>query len=151
MKKLSDLLIPIRTLRISNSEYYRLDDFQNALSEAKEDRLEVEDTVITPFYIINSKVYEIYDYELNLRMVDQPNIETFILNKTGKKSLDEVRDDIVHKFENCYLEVIRPQKHLPAYMLLQYIDYVQTSPGLITDISQYFHEYDTRKLYFQIY
>jgi len=150
-KSLNDLINSISTLERSNTKYYRVNDLHNVLNKMHGEEIEVIDTILTPFYICDLGVLEIYDYELNIRLVDRPSDETFILTKTGKKSIDEVSTEIEQKLRSCYLELVKPQKFLLSNLIEKYVYYVKTSPEIKERISQYLHEFDNDKLYFEIY
>jgi hypothetical protein len=150
-KSLDDLINSISALERSNTKYYRLNDLHNALNKMYGEEIEINDAILTPFYICDLGVLEIYDYELNIRLVERPSEETFILTKTGKKSINEVSSEIVQKLRNCYLEIVKPQRFLLTNMLEKYVDYVKTSPEIKERISEYLHEFDNDKLYFEIY
>ncbi|AGF55467.1 hypothetical protein Cspa_c16970 [Clostridium saccharoperbutylacetonicum N1-4(HMT)] len=150
-KSLNDLLNSISVLERSDTKYYKLNDFHSALNKMYGEAVELSDTIITPFYICDSGILEIYDYELNIRLVDHPNEESFILTKTGKKSIHEISSEIIQKLSNCYLEIVKPQRVLLTNMLEKYVDYVKTSPEIKERISEYLHEFDNEKLYFEVY
>lgn len=151
MKRLNDLLNSISTFEKSNTKYYRMNDLQNVLNEMHGEQIEVDDTILTPFYICDLGVLEIYDYELNIRLVDCPSEETFILTKTGMKSISEVNTEIEQKLRSCYLEIVKPQRFLSTNMIEKYIRYVKNSPEIKERISENLHEFDNNKLYFEIY
>ena len=151
VKSLNDLFNTISALERSNTKYYKLNDLHNALNKISGEEIEVEDTILTPFYICDLGILEIYDYELNIRLVDRPSEENFILTRTGKKSINEVSSEIEQKLRSCYLELVKPQKFLSTDMLKKYVDYVKTSPEIKERIGEYLHEFDEDKLYFEIY
>lgn len=151
VKNLYDLLNTISALERLNTKYYNLNDFHDALDKISGEEVEVDDTILTPFYICDSGILEIYDYELNIRLVDRSNEENFILTKTGKKSINEVNPEIEQKIRSCYLELVKPQKFLSNDLLKKYVDYVRTSPEIKERIGEYLHEFDDDKLYFEIY
>ncbi|MDF2884629.1 MAG: hypothetical protein K0R54_5198 [Clostridiaceae bacterium] len=150
-ESLNDLLNSISVLERSDTKYYKLNDLYNTLKKMYGETVELSDTIITPFYICDFGVLEIYDYELNIRLVDSPNKEAFILTKTGKKSINEVNPEIVQKLTNCYLEIVKPQRVLLTNILEKYVDYVKNSPQIKERINEYLHEFDNEKLYFEVY
>lgn len=151
IKNLNDLLNTISILERSNAKYYKLNDLHNALNKMSEKEMEVEDTILTPFYICDLGILEVYDYELNIRLVDQPSLENFILTKTGKESIDEVTFEIRKKLSNCYLELVKPLSVISIERLEKYVNYVKESSEIKKRIEEYLHEFDDRKLYFEIY
>lgn len=151
VKSLNDLLNTIGALERPNTKYYKLNDFHNALNKISGEKIEVEDIILTPFYICDLGILEIYDYELNIRLVDLPSEENFILIKTGKKSINEVNSEIEQKLRSCYLEVVKPQKFLSTDMVEKFVNYVKNSPEIKERIEKYLHEFDDDRLYFEIY
>lgn len=151
MISLNELLNSISTIERSNTTYYRLNELHNVLNEMHGKQIEVDDMILTPFYICDLGILEIYDYELNIRIVDRPSEENFILTKTGKKSIDEVGIEIKQKIRNCYLELVKPQRFLEVNMIGKYIEFVKVSSEIKKRISEYLHEFDNDKLYFEIY
>ena len=148
---LKDLLQTMPTIKISNGVYYNLKEFNNILNRMAGQQIEVEDTILMPFYIRSSRVLEIYDYAINIRLVDLPNEENYILAKTGKDSMNEVDADLREKLSSCYLEVIKPEKFLLIDGLNECVNYVLTSPELRKRIYDYLHEFDDNKFYFEFY
>lgn len=151
VKSLYDLLNTISVLERSNTKYYKLNDLYNVLEKMSEEEIEVEDTILTPFYICDLGILEIYDYELNIRLVERPNAENFILTKTGKKSIDQVSSEIEEKLRSCYLELVKPQKLISTDSVEEFVNYVRSSPEIKERIGEYLHEFDDNKLYFEIY
>ena len=62
----------------------------------------LEDITILPYYIHNKRIMELYDYELNIRLVDSPDVDRSILKRTGKLSIDEIDTRVLSKLQNCY-------------------------------------------------
>jgi len=150
-KNLNDLLNSISTFEKSNTKYYRLNDLHNALNKMCGEEIEVDDTILTPFYICDLGVLEIYDYELNIRLVDRPSEEVFILTKTGKDNINEVSIEIERKLRSCYLELVKPKRFLLTNILKKYVDYIKTSPEIKERISEYLHEFNSDNLYFEFF
>jgi hypothetical protein len=146
-----DLFTKMDIFKVSNGKYYKLVDFEKILNHLSESNVEVDEHIITPFYICDKGVLELYDYELNIRQVDSPNIDNFILIKTGKTSLNEVNPVIKQKIRKCYLETIKPNKYLQVSKLQEYFCYVRTSSDLRESINDYLNEYEENKLFFEVY
>ena len=61
----------------------------------------MEDAIITPFYICSKGILEIYDYELNIRLVEFKQYERYLLSRTGAsqmKEIDELIEDKLRRF-----------------------------------------------------
>ena len=68
-----DLLKYIKEIecwKIFRTEMYSLKDFYEKLKKVSQDEFKTEDIVLIPFYIDNGKRYELYDYELSIKVLD---------------------------------------------------------------------------------
>ncbi|MCL2047778.1 MAG: hypothetical protein FWG87_03520 [Defluviitaleaceae bacterium] len=150
-KNLCDLFKEMNPLKISNGDYYNVVAFCDILNQLEETDIYVNEHIITPFYIYNNKVLELYDYSLNIQQVDSPNFNNFILEETGKTKLNEINNSIIQKYEKCYLETIRPNKYLPIAKLQEYLHYLRTVTDIKDRIFDYLNEFYEDKLYIELY
>ena len=148
---LFDLFAKMDVLELSNAKYYKLLDFCDVLSHLCEADVEIDECIITPFYICDQRVLELYDYELRILKVSKPNVENYILNITGKLNLEEVNPTIIEKLKKCYLEVQSPNKTLPVCELKRYTQFVRNSEEIKERILRYQNEFDEGKLFFEVY
>ncbi len=151
---LNDLVKQLTPLKRYQSEYYKVDDFMCALRKFKYDKIEVVDTLILPFYLVEEKgVYEIYYYELNISIVDKRKIDTYLLMRSGYSSVDEIDVAIREKINNLYLEVIKPDNFVLIKDIIKYIQMLQTAKDLIDVVISIpeFGDFSKENLYFQIY
>ena len=147
----NDLFTAMDTLKVSNGMYFNMAVFYETLSILGKSEIRVEDLVIVPFYIYNQKVLELYDYTLNIRQVDKPNADNFILKKTGKLSVKDIKPEIEHKLRRCYIEVIKPNQFIKASKLLEFFQYVRNSPEVKENVIHGFNEFMDQNLYFEFY
>ena len=150
-KNLIAIIAKMKPMSLSNANYYKLIDLNSVLKQLGEIDIIVDEHIITPFYIYNQSVLELYDYELNIRQVNHPDVDNFLLSKTGKQSLDDVSPLVKKKIKNCYLETILPSRSLPVCKILEFIRYVRSSDEIRERIKDCLHEFCEDKLYFEIY
>jgi hypothetical protein len=133
------------------SEYYNLLEFKKMIEQVAID--EIEDFILTPFYITDKLTLEIYDYELYIRCVDKPNFEKYLLNKTGKNSILEIDSKIKEKFKMCYIELEKGKdlKVEVEIFINKYLDYLLNSEEIRIRIEQQTGEFDSKNLYFEFY
>jgi len=151
---LSDLLGLLTPLEISNAKYYNLEYFTVILNNFPDEKIEVRDTIILPFYIDEKRyVFELYDYELNIRLVDTPNVDNYLLTITGKSNISEIDIAIEKKLRSLYWEIIKPNKCLPIYKLRKYVDMIQNSEEIIERVERHpsLDNFSKKNLYFEIY
>ena len=151
MKLLDVIRLAERVERPNGEELYRIAGFREQLEALNEGTLIVEDCILTPYYIYAGALYELYEYELNIRLTDQPDFRRYLLKKTGKGTVEEVPDQIVRLQRECYIEVLKADGLLPLGRLLQYIDFLSAEEAVISQVQQVFGAYQTDGLWFSVY
>ena len=151
MKLLDVIRLAERGERPNGEELYRIAGFREQLEALNEGTLIVEDCILTPYYIHAGALYELYEYELNIRLTDQPDFHRYLLKKTGKGTVEEVPDQIVRLQRECYIEVLTADGLLPVGRLLQYIDFLFAEETVISQVQQVFGVYQPDGLWFSVY
>ena len=151
MKLLDVIRLAERVERPNGEELYRIAGFREQLEALNEDTLIVEDCILTPYYIHAGALYELYEYELNIRLTDQPDFRRYLLKKTGKGTVEEVPDQIVRLQRECYIEVLKADGQLPVGRLLQYIDFLFAEEAVISQVQQVFGVYQLDGLWLAFY
>lgn len=150
--RLLDIVQRLKTEKRSNGEvFYNLADFRRQLEALKGDSLAVPDCILTPYYIYAGGLYELYEYELNIRPTDQPDFHRYLLKKTGQRSVEEIPDQVVRLQKECYIEVAKASGRLPVGRLLRYVDFLCAEEAMISQIQQVFGSYQQNDLWFVFY
>ena len=102
-----------------NTKMYNLVDFYEKLKQLKDESLKTDDFVLIPFYIQNKKRLELYYCELNIRVVEMIDREKLLLNKTGKRDINEIQNDVIKRYEMCCIEILNNE--ISKENILQYI------------------------------
>lgn len=132
------------------SEYYKILDLKECLDNIS--NLDViDDVILTPFYLTPNGTYEIYDYELNIRNVNQSNKVNYFLKKTGKKSLEEINQEILKKLQLCYIEIEKEGNSKAIVALKKYLEYLLTSHSVKERIPEALGRFDNTNLYFEVF
>lgn len=83
------------------------------------------DLVITPYYIVNNRRMELYEFTLSIRIVKSPRgKEWLFLEETGKKTIEEIDSSVIDKLDNTYYEVLDGDYKYLASCLQRYIEYM---------------------------
>lgn len=151
MKLLDEIRLAERVERPNGEELYRIEGFREQLEALNEGILIVEDCILTPYYIHDGALYELYEYEMNIRLTDQPDFRRYLLKKTGKGTVEEVPDQIVRLQRECYIEVLTADGLLSVGRLLQYIDFLFAEETVISQVQQVFGVYQPDGLRFSVY
>ena len=95
---ISEVYTVIKTLEYSGEKYINLVELDNLL---KTDILiEMEECLITPYYIHNNKRLELYQYEFCC--TDKVCFEEYILNLTGKEKTEDIPEEIWELRKKCF-------------------------------------------------
>jgi len=151
VKLLDEIRLAERVERPNGEELYRIAGFREQLEALNEGILIVEDCILTPYYIHDGALYELYEYEMNIRLTDQPDFRRYLLKKTGKGTVEEVPDQIVRLQRECYIEVLTADGLLSVGRLLQYIDFLFAEETVISQVQQVFGVYQPDGLRFSVY
>lgn len=152
MKELKEIIHLLDFKKVSTNEsFYRFKDLEQQLLQLDEPKIIVSDSILTPYYISNNLVYELYEYELNISIVNEFNLEKFLLHKTGKSKIDEIPNNIIKLYDKCYIEVLNSVGNLSVKDLQDYIKYLYNENSLISQVNQYFNEFSTENLFFLYY
>lgn len=147
---IKDELKKLKIYTISNEELYKFSEFEKNLQLINFDTFKSDDFILTPYYIDNNKIYELYPYELNVCIVDEINFENHVKKITGKERIEDITDEIIELHKNCYLE-ITDSKGLPKRELQEYISYLQNSKQIETEVQKMFSTFNKDNLYFEVY
>lgn len=151
MKLLDEIRLAERVERPNGEELYRIAGFREQLEALNEGILIVEDCILTPYYIHDGALYELYEYEMNIRLTDQPDFHRYLLKKTGRKTVEDVPDHIVRLQKECCIEVSKAEGPLLVERLLQYVDFLCAEEVMISQIQQVFGTYQRNDLWFSVY
>lgn len=148
MKCFDDLMKEIKYIMVSNNKYYNLLSLYKLINKTENQILPINDKIILPFYICDNLVYEIYDFELFIK-VGGESVNNYILNKTGKSKIEFVNEKIINKLKNCY---ISPEnKYINNDEIIKYIRYIFSDDELRDRISNMYGDFDIKNIFFEIY
>lgn len=152
MKNLLNIVRELKGIRLPNDEIlYSLEELRKTLDTMKENVLEVEDCVITPYYFYEGKRVELYEFEFNIRLVNTPDFNRYILSKTGKTQIKDIPEEVIFQQKNCYQEVVKTDNKLSKDRIQQYIQYLYDNKALKKEIQKIFGKFDKEKILFEFY
>ena len=150
-KPFCDIMEESRKLQISTSSYFSVCDFIKILKELKNEVIHFrDDSILMPFVIIESRVFELYDYELNIRRVCTPSLNKFLTMKTGKK-ISIIDPPIRDRISSCYIEIPISDPVLSAAQFLDFVIGIIESPRFKTRVVEAIGHYNLHELYFEHY
>lgn len=152
MKNIYDIIQILRALELPNGEVlYNLDELSKILNAMIEKDIEMCDCIITPYYVCGKKRMELYEFELNIRLTDNPDFNRYILRKTGKNRIEDIPEEIILQQRICYCEIPKINSKLPKIRIQQYIQFLYSNEKLKQEIQKIFGDFEKEKLLFELY
>lgn len=87
---------------------------------------------------------------LNIRLVENPDFEKFLLRRTGKFKVDDIPKEVILLQRNCYFEVLKTEHKISNQKIKQYIDFLYNNNCLKRQIEQTFGKFKKEQLLFEL-
>lgn len=92
----------------------------------------------------------IISVELKIAIVVRKDFYKYLLDLTGRETIDDVPKYIMEREKYCYLELLNGDL-LKIDSIKRYIDYLFSSQELRADVESVYQEFKSENLYFEIY
>lgn len=146
------LLHSLSTVSFGAETYYNLLEAFTQLKEIGENKIEIRDASITPFYVASGRRLELYAFELTLAVVPQKTpIEAYLRRRTGRSDLSTVDPYIISRLQHCYLEATTDDRRLTGNALAQYCSYLFSSEEIQREINSSLNLFHPSQLYFSYF
>lgn len=106
-------------------------------------KIEMEDCLITPYYIQDNRRMELYQYEFCC--TNELEFQQYILKLTGKEKIEDVSKEIYILRRNCFSTCDEPNG------LADFLKFLFENKDLKKEIKQVFGDYIPENLYATIY
>lgn len=133
----------LKTIKLGGDNLVKLLDLINYLKSNNSNDIYYDSCIIVPNYIFNGKRMELFQYEFYFS--DECEFEEYILNKTGKKKMEDIPDEILNRANNYFANRRNEKK------LNKYIENIGNNQELIKDVKTYFDIFDMECVYVAIY
>ncbi len=127
---------------IQNEIYIRLMDLINILGLDYNNKIEINNCIIVPYYIKDNKRMELYQFEFFIS--DEYDFDEFIIKKTGKE-IKDIPQQIYNLRKKCFAKTNEKNK------LIEYLYYLRNNSEIINAIKKVFYVFDEKNLYVEIY
>lgn len=139
--KITEINTLLRTIEYTGESFVNLQELNELL---KNDPLvEMEEVLITPYYIQDNRRMELYQYEFCC--TNDCGFEDFILTQTGKKRIEDVPKEILCLRKKCFASLDEPHK------LKDFISFIFENRDLQEEIRRVFGNYEAENLYVVVY
>lgn len=111
----------------------------------------IEECIIIPYYIDKKGRYELYQYEFCVEQMNGQSFDEYILKITGKKSIEEVSDNIVKIRQICFAKLDEDNQGDILKKVKEYFRFLLNDVDVQKEIVNIFGEFNQNKLYICIY
>ena len=139
--KITEINTVIKSVEYAGEIFINLQELDNLLKTNF--RIEMEECLITPYYIQDNKRMEIYQYEFCC--TGELDFEEYILKLTGKEKIEDVSEEILCLRKNCFSTCDEPNG------LTGFLKFVFENKTLKKEIKQVFGDYNAENLYAVVY
>ena len=152
MSSLQEIIHSLKFNKVSTNEhFYKFKDLEHSLLQLTDSTIIVNDCILTPYYICDGLVYELYEYEFSISLVDEINPNEHLIKKTGVSNINKIPNSIIQLHNKCYIEVLNSENRLLIKDLLNYISFIYGESDIINQISKCFDTFNISNLYFLYY
>lgn len=139
--RITEINTVIKSIEYAGEIYINLQELDNLLKT--DVRIEMEECLITPYYIQDNKRMELYQYEFCC--TDEIDFEEYILKLTGKEKKEEISEEIFCLRKNCFSTCDEPNG------LADFLKFLFENKNLKTEIEKVFDDYIAENLYAVVY
>lgn len=139
MIRITEIDTIVKHIVFSGEAFINLSDFYNVLKSNIGQQIEMEECLITPYYIQNNKRMELYQYEFCI--CNEYNFEDYILKLTGKGNLEDIPKEIISLRNICFASIDEHNK------LFDYLNFLFKSQELRREVEQIFDNFSELNLY----
>ena len=101
--RITEISTVIKCVEYAGEIFINLQELEDLLKT--DFKLEMEECLITPYYIQDNKRMELYQYEFCC--TDESDFEKYILKLTGKEKIEDISEDILWLRKNAFQHVTK--------------------------------------------
>lgn len=139
--RITEINTAIKSVEYAGEIFINLQELDNLLK--KDFRIEMEECLITPYYIQDNKRMELYQYEFCC--TDESDFEKYILKLTGKEKIEDISEEILRLRKNCFSACDEPDG------LADFLKFLFDNKTLKEEIKKVFGDYIAENLYAVVY
>ena len=139
--RITEINTIIKSVEYAGEIFINLQELHNLLTT--DFGIEMEECIITPFYVQDDKRMELYQYEFCC--TNGVDFEEFILKLTGKEKIEDISEEIWYLRRKCFSICDEPNG------LTDFLTFLFDNKALIEEIKKVFGDYITENLYAVVY
>lgn len=139
--KITEISTVIKSVEYTGEVFINLQELDDLLKT--DFKIEMEECLITPYYIQDNRRMELYQYEFCC--TSELDFEEYILKLTGKEKIEDVSEEIFYLRKNCFSTCNEPNR------LADFLKFLLRNKSLKEEIKQVFGNYAVENLYAVVY
>ena len=139
--RITEINTIIKSVECVGEIFINLQELHNLLKT--DVRIEMEECIITPYYLHDDKRMELYQYEFCC--TNEVDFEEFVLRLTGKEKIGDVSEEILYLRRKCFSACDEPNR------LIDFLTFLFDNKVLIDEIKKVFGNYIPENLYAVVY
>lgn len=139
--RITEINTVLETIEYAGEIFINLQELDEFLKV--ETSIEMEEVLITPYYIQDDKRLELYKYEFCC--IKDCDFKDYVLKLTGKKLIEDISEEILAIRNICFATVDEPNK------LKDFLEFLFQNKNLQKEVKQVFGEYVAKNLYAIVY
>lgn len=139
--RITEISTVIKSVEYAGEIFINLQELDDLLKT--DFKLEMEECLITPYYIQDNKRMELYQYEFCC--TDEFDFEKYILKLTGKEKIEDISEEILSLRKKCFSTCDEPSG------LADFLKFLLENKILKKEIEQVFGNYIVENLYAAVY
>lgn len=143
MIRITEIDTVVKHIIFSGEVFINLSDFNNVLKSDIGKQIEMEECLITPYYIQDNKRMELYQYEFYL--CNECDFEDYILKLTGKRNFKDIPKEIISLRKICFAKINEHNK------IPDYLNFLFENQELRREVEQIFGDFNEVNLYATVF
>ncbi|MCM1161735.1 MAG: hypothetical protein NC412_10970 [Roseburia sp.] len=143
MIRITEIDTVVEHIVFSGEVLINLFDFNNVLKSDIGKQIEMEECLITPYYIQDNKRMELYQYEFCI--CNECNFEDYILRLTGKRNFEDIPEEIINLRKICFAKISENNK------IFDYLNFLFKNQELRREVEQNFDNFNEVNLYATVF
>lgn len=135
--RITEINTVVKTIEYAGEIFINLQELYKLLKT--DCKIEMEECLVTPYYIQDDKRMELYQYEFCC--TGEMSFEEYLLRLTGKKNIEDIPGEIFRLRRNCF-SICEESDRLAVFL-----DFLFGNKTLEEEIERVFGDYNVENLY----
>ena len=109
-----------------------------------------ESYILAPYYILNNRIYELYEFDLYISN-EFMDVYSYLENK-AVNTIENISQDIIDRTKKCFISVYNNNGYNIYQELKDYLEFITNSQEFSNRVEEaYSQKFDKQNIYFEVY